>query len=126
MTYLYNRKEYTERRKSLRNNMTLAEKILWYHLKSKNLDGIKFRRQYGVDHFTLDFYAPMARLAIEIDGDSHFEIEAKRHDQFRNHFLNTKQIRCIRFLNTDVYENLEQVLESIRSAIQETPPNLPL
>ena len=56
----------------LRNNMPKAELILWSTLKSKGLDEYKFRRQYSVAQFVVDFYCPRLKLAIEVDGDSHF------------------------------------------------------
>lgn len=52
--------------------MLKAEVILWSRLKGKRLDGYKFRRQFSVAQFVVDFYCPRLKLAIEVDGDSHF------------------------------------------------------
>ena len=72
MTLHYNRTKENWRRKELRNNMTKAEKILWEYLKNKKLEGYKFRRQYSVDSFIIDFYCPKVKLGIEVDGEVHF------------------------------------------------------
>ena len=53
--------------------MPPAEIILWSRLKGRQLEGYKFRRQSGVEHFVLDFYGPELKLAVEIDGDSHYK-----------------------------------------------------
>jgi len=103
-----------DRRKSLRNNMTPAELILWPHLKSKSLCGLKFRRQFGFGPYIVDFYCPSLRLAIELDGDSHFGKEAEANDRIRQTYIEANGVRFLRFLNTEVYENLEGVLQKIK------------
>ena len=85
MDYLYNKPESKTKRRLLRNNMPQPEQRLWYYLKGKGLKGCKFRRQYGVSVYTLDFYCPQQRLAIELDGDSHFNPAAERRDEVREH-----------------------------------------
>ncbi len=51
--------------------MTKAEIVLWSKLKGKQLNGLKFRRQYSINNYVVDFYCPELRLAIEIDGGVH-------------------------------------------------------
>ncbi|MDP4000661.1 MAG: endonuclease domain-containing protein [bacterium] len=114
MGYLYNKKDSKLRRKFLRNNMPNPEKLLWYHLMSKNLKGYKFRRQYGVGNYILDFYCPGSRLGIEIDGDSHFlNSKVKFYDKDRDQFLKSQNIKVIRFTNSEVNENINSVLGEI-------------
>lgn len=110
-----NLKEKKELRKQLRNNATPAEKKLWEALKGKQLDGFKFRRQHSIDRYILDFFCPTANLAIELDGDSHYTDEAKEYDQIRDNYLQSVGINVIRYSNQEIYENLEGVLEDIRS-----------
>jgi very-short-patch-repair endonuclease len=55
----------------LRKNATECEKILWRHLRNRNFANYKFRRQHQIDRYTVDFYCPEARLAIELDGGGH-------------------------------------------------------
>ena len=77
---LYNRPVLKNRRKELRNGATPAEIKLWSMLKHSNLGGYKFRRQQSVGSYILDFYCPSERLAIELDGDSHFTADAVEYD----------------------------------------------
>lgn len=82
-------------------------------LRHSNLGGYKFRRQHSVGAYILDFYCPSEKLAIELDGDSHFTDEAIEYDRQRTVYLNALNIKVLRFLNTDVYENLNAVCEKI-------------
>ena len=113
MGYLYNDPIFKIRRQFLRNNMTKPEQMLWYWLKNRHLNGYKFRRQYSLGPYILDFYCPKLRLAIEIDGDSHFTPDAIVYDKERTHFLEENNIRILRFKNNDVLENLENVINNI-------------
>ena len=109
-------------RKTLRSEATPAERELWNILRQSNLGGYKFRRQHSVGRYIVDFYCPMERLAIELDGDSHFTDEATDYDHERTAFLNSLNIRVLRFLNTDVHENLIAVCERILEELQATTP----
>jgi very-short-patch-repair endonuclease len=117
-----NRKELEVRRKELRNKGTSAEAILWTMLKGKQLDGKKFRRQHSVGNYILDFYCPAVKLAIELDGDSHFTMEGMKYDEVRTRYLNSLNIHVIRFLNGDVFENPKGVVEKIRCALTTPVP----
>ncbi len=117
MTRHYNRLRERDKRKSLRSAATAAEKKLWQHLKAKQ-SGAKFRRQYSVDAYVLDFYAPYPKLAIEIDGDSHFTPEAIAYDRERTAYLEAFGIEVMRFTNLEIVENIEGVLEKIAAAVK--------
>jgi len=93
--------------------MPLAEKLLWVRLKTKQLKGYKFRRQYSVEYFILDFYCPQAKLAIEIDGNSHFYGETPEYDLFRQKSIEEVGIKFLRFTNNDIYQNIEEVIITI-------------
>ncbi len=93
--------------------MPETEVILWSRLKGRQLAGCKFRRQYSVGPFVIDFFSPEVKLGIELDGDSHFEEGARAYDEKRTEFINSFGIRIMRFLNADVDENLDGVLEAI-------------
>ncbi len=97
-----------------------AEVILWSHLKSKALGGYKFRRQYGIDRYVVDFYSPKVKLVIEIDGDYHFTDEAEEYDRQREAFIQSLGISIIRFTNLDVRRNMNGVIQVIRKAL--SPP----
>ena len=113
MGKLYNRQEQTQRRGELRNDQTKAEWLLWLELRSKQL-GHKFRRQFGVGPYIIDFYCPELHLGIEVDGDSHFTPEAEAYDEERLRYLIDKGVHLLRFTNDHVYSDLESLLEVIK------------
>jgi len=101
-------------RKELRNHGTSAEAFLWTHLKQKQLEGKKFRRQFSVGHYILDFYCHTEKLCVELDGNDHFTNEQMKYDEIRTKFLNDQGIKVIRFENCEVFDHTESVLEEIR------------
>ena len=114
MTYLYNDKQLKIKRRELRSNMPKPEQILWYYLRSKNLKGYKFRRQFSIGNFILDFFCPKLKLAIEIDGDSHFlNDKTINYDKKREEFLVNGKTTILRFTNDEVTNNIEAVVEKI-------------
>ena len=121
----------TVRAKKLRHNMTDAETRLWRALRRGQLNGLHFRRQHPVGPFTLDFYCPSLRLAIELDGGQHAE-QRKQADERRTRFLSEKSIAVIRYWNNDVFGNLQGVLADLVAVVEKrarevTPsPTLPL
>ncbi|MBW4678262.1 MAG: endonuclease domain-containing protein [Desmonostoc geniculatum HA4340-LM1] len=126
MTKLYNKTSELEKRRTLRNNSTPAETKIWAKLKGRQVENCKFRRQYSIGAFVVDFYVPELKLAIEIDGDSHFQPDAIEYDKERQLFLEAKGIRVVRFTNEQVYQQLDEVVEAIAQTIcqlrQSTPP----
>ena len=125
MTRVFNKTAERERRRLLRKNSPEAELVIWSRLKAKQLLGHKFRRQYSVGAYVIDFYCPGLKLAIEIDGDSHFQEDARDKDEYRQAFIEAFGIRFVRFTNQEVFENLEGVLARICQVMQECPPCSP-
>ena len=78
---LHNLNQLKPKRKDLRTNGTSAEAVLWNHLKNRQLSGRKFRRQFSVDYYILDFFCPEENLCIELDGHNHFTEEGKMKDE---------------------------------------------
>ena len=115
----FNKKELKSLRQNLRNNMPPAEKILWSKLKGKQLEKYKFRRQHSIDQFILDFYCPQAELAIEIDGDSHYDTGKSEYDVERSRKIESYGIKIIRFTNKDVYDSLDGVVDQILKELKE-------
>jgi len=109
MTQLYNQEWSRERRKELRRNSTEAEKVLWDVLRDRRLEGIKFRRQYGVGGYILDFYAARLKFAIEVDGMAHENAEARAYDKIRSEYLHGVGIEVKRFKNYEVLYNISGV-----------------
>lgn len=116
-----------ERSRYLRRNQTDAEKRLWVILKNRQFDNIKFRRQFSVDRYILDFYAPEYRLAIEADGGQHYSDEGKEKDRMRDKKLLMLGIKMLRFSDRDILTNTDGVLYVIKNAIENRkkfPPHL--
>ncbi len=124
MRFLCNDKGQEKFRRELRARSTPAETILWQHIRAKRFMDFKFRRQYGVGKYILDFYCSKLRLAIEIDGDSHFEDTAIISDRVRESFLRKHNIQTIRFTNHDIYYDFENVVNRLRQAIIDRQPKL--
>jgi very-short-patch-repair endonuclease len=104
----------TQARK-LRRRSTDAENRLWYRLRNRQIDGVKFRRQMPIGSDILDFAAPEKRLVIELDGGQH--ASAMDSDASRSQGLAAKGYRVIRFWNHEVLKNIEGVLEIIHMAL---------
>ncbi len=109
-------------RRLLRNEQTESEDALWQVLRNRRFENIKFRRQYSVGYFVLDFYCPQEKLAIEVDGNVHDSIEAQQYDAYRTEALNGIGIQVVRFRNEEVVNNLPQVLTRIKSFLKNTLP----
>ena len=119
MTILYNKSKTLGKRLFLRRNETPQEIILWSHLRRGNL-GSKFKRQYSVGPYVLDFYSPIHKLAVEIDGSQH--IENQEYDKERSEYLLVLGIKVIRFWNNEVNANIDGVIQKIRSELNSTSP----
>lgn len=99
--------------KSLRSNMTEAEKRLWQALRAHRLEGIAFRRQMPIAGYIVDFAAPTHRLVVELDGSQHGEELGQKADQLRDRNLHKLGWTVLRFWNSDVLTNLDGVCRKI-------------
>ncbi len=97
--------------KRLRREMTPAEAILWRHVRAKRFSGFKFRRQQPIGPFITDFVCLAAGVIVELDGETH--VGKEDHDANRQAALEALGYRVLRFLNGDVYDDLEMVLENV-------------
>jgi very-short-patch-repair endonuclease len=106
----------------LRKTMTEAERRLWQEIRLRQVDGLKFRRQFSIGRYIVDFACPERKLIIELDGGQHAEQES--YDSDRTKWLESQGYRVMRFWNNEVLTNLEGVKESIYNAISggEEPP----
>lgn len=112
MTKLFNKKEYTNKRRILRRKMPKSEQLLWHHLKNSQL-GYKFRRQYGIGVYTADFYCPKLRLCIEVDGLSHWSDDAIEYDRKRDAYMQSLGITVRRYSGSAVWNELDSVKRDI-------------
>lgn len=104
-------------KRRLRSDMTGPEKRLWSRLRSRQLQGSKFRRQHGIGPYIVDFYCPEQSLVIEIDGDSHADAEQIQKDQRRDRYLQSIGLRVVRYTNDDIMKNLDGVLEDLQKRV---------
>jgi very-short-patch-repair endonuclease len=102
--------------RTLRNNMTLGEILLWKELKGKKLSGYDFHRQKPIDEYIVDFYCPRLKLVVEIDGDSHDGKEAA--DKIRQDRLESLGLTVMRFWDADVKSNVDGIVEQIKEWIE--------
>ena len=119
MTELFNRQPEKPTRQLLRNTLPSAELILWSKLKGRQVCGWKFRRQFSVGPYVVDFYCPALKLAIEIDGDSHFQPGEQEKDRRREEHIESFGVQFLRFRNNEVRENLRGVLEAVYRKVRE-------
>ena len=102
--------------RELRQESTEAEKLLWAELRSRKLNGLKFRRQHPLDKFIVDFYCNERKLVIELDGSVHDKKINKEYDDARTAMLAGLNIIVLRFKNEDVTNNLKEVIRKISDA----------
>jgi very-short-patch-repair endonuclease len=107
-----------ERARALRRQMSLPEVVLWQALRQKRLAGLRIRRQHPIGPYVLDFYCPVARLAIEVEGLAHDAPIRVRRDERRRAWLSQRGITILRVRAEDVLrdESLEGVLREIENA----------
>ena len=105
--------------RNLRKNMTDSERILWSRLRGKQLMGIQFYRQKPIGDYIVDFYAPKAKLVIEVDGSQHKESRHLEKDKHRDDFLSDAGLRVLRFNSNEVLKNIDAVLEVVYRTVVE-------
>src|SRR3989344_9640489 len=110
---IYNHIKLKSRRKQLRNNLTVSEASLWKYLKGRRFHNKKFRRQYSIGNYIVDFYCPEEKLVIELDGEVHKDDKIFIRDQEKMQFFSELGITTLRFENRLVFEYLEKVLLKI-------------
>lgn len=108
--------------RTLRTHSTDAERKLWRHLRLRQLDGWRFRRQHPLGNYVVDFVCLDRRLVVEVDGGQHVNSNADRR---RDENLQRQGFRVLRFWNTEILCNVAFVLERIVDALQNTaaPPD---
>lgn len=100
---------------------TQAEEVLWEILKSKSLEGYKFRRQHIIDRYIADFVCLKHRLIIEVDGLIHTHPDHQVSDEVRTSWLKELGFNVLRFTNEEVINNVEETKSKILSALQQQP-----
>ncbi|MEX0809434.1 MAG: endonuclease domain-containing protein [Dongiaceae bacterium] len=110
----------------MRSNPTDAERRLWERFRRKQIANARFRRQYPLGRYIVDFICLPARLVIEVDGGQH-DLQAEA-DEVRTQWLESQEYLVVRFWNNDVLSNTDGVVERIRDMVRmrlDTPPPTP-
>jgi very-short-patch-repair endonuclease len=111
-----NRPTGYELARKLRKEATPAERKLWAYLRGNKLNGVYFRRQHAIGKYIADFFAPKAKLSIELDGCQHFE--QVEYDDERTKYLEEQGYKVIRFWNTQVMNDIEGVVREIVHTVE--------
>ncbi len=110
---LYNNENSKSFRQKLRSDPPEPEKRLWYVIRQRQCHGVKFRRQCSIEKYIVDFFSFEKKLAIEIDGDSHYSKIGIAQDKKRDQFLKQQGITVIRFTNEEITHNLPGCFETL-------------
>ncbi len=102
----------TAKAKTLRKNMTVAEKKFWSLVRANKL-GVHFRRQVPFGSYIVDFLCMEAKLVVELDGAQHYEPEAKEYDKHRDEYLQSNEFTVMRFTNKEFLTNTDGVMQYI-------------
>ena len=105
--------------------MTDSEQLLWSRLRRKQLRGIQFYRQKPIGSAIVDFYAPKAKLVVEVDGSQHLDPDHALKDARRSASLESQGIRIMRFTNLQVLQELDAVLETIFQVLPDQEKKIP-
>ena len=117
---VYNLTELKPRRRDLRQRSTKSEELLWKKLRNNKL-GVKFRRQYSVRGYVVDFYCPKKRLVVELLGSVHKSSAAKKYDDYRREYLKAFWITILEFWNDEVERDIDGVIGKIKSYLISGP-----
>jgi len=105
------------RKRSLRSEMTRAERRLSTKLRAKQFFGVKFRRQHGVGPYIVDFCCSERLTVIEVDGDVHGEELQKQKDEQREKNLKNLGLHIVRYAHDEILKNLDGVLEDLKTRL---------
>ena len=100
---------------TIRKNNTKEENLLWYRFLRKY--PLRFRRQYVIGDYIVDFFCHGAKLVVEIDGSQHFEQQGQLRDAKRTAYLQQQGLQVLRFSNLDVLKRFDSVCEAIHLAV---------
>ena len=117
------------RARALRGAMSLPEVLLWQELRRLALEDLRFRRQHPFGPYILDFYCAEARLAVEVDGESHNVADRPERDARRDAWLERRGVRVLRLPATVVLRDMDSALLTILASSRQPPssaaPTLP-
>ena len=117
-----------EKSRELRKNMTSQERKLWNIIRNRQFFGYRFRRQFPIGEYIVDFICREKKIIIEIDGGQHNEKQNIEYDNKRTEYLNSEGYQVVRFWNSEIDGNVEGVYEQLKvvfgiSSITPTQPS---
>ena len=107
-----------EKCRRLRRDQTEAEKKLWLILRNRQLDGVKFRRQFSIGNYVLDFYIPGYGVGIEADGGQHYDDQGVERDEIRKRESSKIGVDLLRFGDHEILTNISGVCEAIQETLK--------
>ena len=117
-------------RRQLRKNMTESEQVLWERLRKKQILGVQFYRQKPIGNYIVDFFAPKAKLVVEVDGSQHMKAPEALKDRHRDEYLTHHGLLVLRFNDLELVKETDGVMEVIFQRMAErlskNPPRRPL
>ena len=117
VTDMEQNKSLRKNSQTLRKNMTKEEAHLWYQFLCRY--PLRFRRQYIIGNYIVDFYCHQAKLVVELDGSQHYTPEEKQKDKIRTAYLEQQGLQVLRFSNLDVMRHFQGVCEKINMTAKE-------
>ena len=97
--------------------MTEFEQKLWQHLRDRRFCKVKFRRQVPIKNYIADFVCFEKRIIIELDGSQHNSDENIKYDKIRDEFFKLQGYKVLRFWNSQLSNNFNEVMDVIYKAI---------
>ncbi len=119
----HRREHKTPFAKALRRQPTDAERKLWWLLRRKRVEGIRFRRQQPIGPYVADFFCAAAKLIVELDGEQHGTDANLEYDEQRTQYLDARGYRVLRLGNHFLLKHPEAALETIWRAVKENLPS---
>ena len=106
--------DINQKARDLRKNMTSQERKLWNIIKNRQFYGYRFRRQFPIGNYIVDFICREKKIIIELDGGQHNQQEEIQYDIERTEFLTSEGFRVVRFWNNDIDKNLSGVYKKLQ------------
>ena len=113
----YGNRDLIKKARELRNNMTTSEILLWSRLRSKQVEGYKFRRQQPIFDYIVDFYCHEIKFIIEVDGPIHSLPEQAEYDKRREKILKTNGYTIFHLSAAEIISNLEASVSRLKNFI---------
>jgi len=110
-----------DRAKDLRQSQTEAEEFVWSQLRSRRFAGFKFRRQFPLGRYIVDFICLDRRVIVELDGGQHNEAHHRAYDTRRDAWLKRQGFEVLRFWNNDVFLEWEAIADGIWCTLHSRP-----